>query len=267
LSHPRQLGKIGRWILKISALKFEVRHVRGTQNIVAGTLSRMLDSHTSDSANHIESHLVLTEFPLAFQELAQLQQEDPTLAGIVAQLEKGDMVDGYSLSKGILYCRPKKRGDPKLVVPTAAIPIVFAYFHESQLVRHLGVIKTTSKIRSNFIWKGMDKDIRSCVRACQTCALSRPAQNCHWGLLASEFAQRATQKIFIDYVGKLLRSKAGNTAILVCVDVCSKFVWLVPVREATTRMTIKALNGSIFCNFSVPEVVVSDNAPCFTSRE
>jgi hypothetical protein len=34
LSHPRQLGKIGRWVARISALKFEVRHIRGTQNIV-----------------------------------------------------------------------------------------------------------------------------------------------------------------------------------------------------------------------------------------
>jgi len=84
LSHPRQLGKIGRWVVKISSLKFEVCHVRGTQNIVADTFSRMFDSHTSDSANQTESHLVLIEFPLAFQELGQLQQEDPTLAGIVA---------------------------------------------------------------------------------------------------------------------------------------------------------------------------------------
>jgi len=75
------------------------------------------------------------------------------------------------------------------------------------------------------------------------------------------------QKIFIGYVGKLLRSKAGNTVILVCVYAFSKFVWLVPVREAMTRMTIKALNKSIFGSFSVPEVLVSDNAPCFTSGE
>ena len=184
----------------------------------------MFDSHTSDLENQIERHLMLTEFPLAFQELGQLQQDNHTLAGIVAQLEKSDMVDGYSLSKGILYCRPKKRGDPKLVVPTAAIPMVFAYFHESQLGGHLGLFKTTSKIRSLFIWKGMYKDIGSRVRECQTCALSKPAQNSHWGLLASEFAQRPMQKIFIDYVGKLPRSKAGNTAILVCVDAFSKFV-------------------------------------------
>ena len=151
--------------------------------------------------------------------------------------------------KGILYCCPKKRGDPKLVVLTAAIPIVFAYFHESQLGGHLGSFKTISKIRSQFIWKGMGKYICSSVGACQTCPLSKPAQNSHWGLLASGVVERPVQKIFIDYVGKLLRSKAGNTAILVCVDALSKFVWLVSVKEATTRTTIMALNGSIFCSF------------------
>jgi hypothetical protein len=85
--------------------------------------------------------------------------------------------------RGYLQCRPKKRGDPKLVAPTAAIPMVFAYFHESQLRGQLGIFKTMSKIISQFIWKGMDKDIRSRVRACQTCALSKPAQNSDWGVV------------------------------------------------------------------------------------
>ena len=177
------------------------------------------------------------------------------------------MVDGYILSKGKLYCRPKKRGGPKLVVPTAAIPKVFAYIHELQLGGHLGVFKTISKICSQFIWNSLDKDIHSRVRACQTCALSKPAQKSHWGLLASDVAQRLTQKIFIDYVVKTPRSKASNMAILICVDAVSKFVWLVLVKEAMTRTTIKALNGSIFSSFSVPEVLVSDNTPCFTSSE
>jgi len=124
---------------------------------------------------------MLTEFPLTFQELAQLQREDPTLAGILAELEKCDMVDGYILSKGTLYCRPKKRGDPKLEVPTAALPKGFAYFHESQLGGHLVVFKTINKIRSQFISKVMDKDIRSKVRARQTCAPNKPARHSHWG--------------------------------------------------------------------------------------
>ena len=113
----------------MSALKFKFRHVRGTQNIVADTLSRMIASPTSDSVEQVESNLVLTDFPLAFQELTQLQREDSALAGILTQLEKSDTVGGYTLSKGILYCRSTKRGEPKLVVPTAAITMVCAYFH------------------------------------------------------------------------------------------------------------------------------------------
>jgi transposase InsO family protein len=113
----------------------------------------------------------------------------------------------------------------------------------------------------------MDQEIRSRVRACQTCGLSKPAQNARFRLLASDVAKRPMQKIFIDYVGKHLRSKAGNSVILVCVDAFSKFVWLIPVRQATTKAYIRALQERIFSAFSVPEVLVSDNAQCFTSRE
>jgi transposase InsO family protein len=131
----------------------------------------------------------------------------------------------------------------------------------------LGVYKTIRKIRTHFIWKGMDKHIRNRVGACHICQLSKPAQTLRWGMLSSDVAERPTQKIFIDYVGKLPRSKAGNSAILVCIDAFSKFVWLVPVREMTSKSTIKALTERIFCTFSITEVLVTDNARCFTSCE
>lgn len=51
----------------------------------------------------------------------------------------------------------QQRPMSNLVVPAAAIPTVFAYFHNSPLGSHLGVFKTIKKIRSEFIWKGMDK--------------------------------------------------------------------------------------------------------------
>jgi transposase InsO family protein len=75
------------------------------------------------------------------------------------------------------------------------------------------------------------------------------------------------QKIFIDFVGKFPRSKGGNTVILVCVDAFTKFVWMTPLRQATTAAAIKALKTTIFSSFSVPEILVSDNAQCFVARE
>jgi hypothetical protein len=138
LSHPRQLGKIGRWVVKLSALKFQVRHIRGTQNIVADTLSRMFEAPLPEAPNPEACHLTLTAFPLALQELGQLQREDPVLAGIIAKLERGDNVQNYSLSRGTLYYSAGKRHGEKLVVPAAAIPMVFAYFHDSLLGGTLG---------------------------------------------------------------------------------------------------------------------------------
>jgi transposase InsO family protein len=42
---------------------------------------------------------------------------------------------------------------------------------------------------------------------------------------------------------------------------------MIPVREATMSAIVKALKERIISTFSVPEVVVSDNAQRFTSRE
>ena len=208
---------------------------------MAETLPRMFDSPTSDSANQIESSSAY-RIPSCFPKASINTAGRPSISGYCGPTGKCDMIDSYILSKGILYCLHKKRGDPKLVVPTAAISMVFVHFHESQPDEHAEVFKTISTISSQFIWKGMDKDKPSSFRACQTGALSKLAQNCHWGLVGSDVAQRPIQKIFLGYLGELSRNKAGNSAILGCVDAFSKFVWFVPVKEPTTRTTINRLN-------------------------
>ena len=58
-SHPRHLWKIWRWVAKISALKFQVRHIRVTPNIVADALARMFESSTSETQNQVECNLTL----------------------------------------------------------------------------------------------------------------------------------------------------------------------------------------------------------------
>jgi len=58
--------------------------------------------------NQVVCHLALTTFPLAFQDLGQLQREYSVLAYIIVKLEIGDKFDNYSLSEGTLYCRSNK---------------------------------------------------------------------------------------------------------------------------------------------------------------
>jgi hypothetical protein len=63
----------GTWGSKISALKFQVRHIRGTLSVVAHILSIACDSSSSpDAHNQVSCHLAVTAFPLAFHEFGQL---------------------------------------------------------------------------------------------------------------------------------------------------------------------------------------------------
>ena len=260
LSHPRQLGRIGRWVIRLSSFKFQAHHIRGTQNVIADALSRMYD----DQAELVVAP-VLLEFPILFEDIGIHQRSDPELNAIIERLGSEE-VPGYSLKKGVLHCKARYDRQPKIVVPQVLVPSLYGYFHESPLGGHLGVRKTIHKIRQSFIWKGMDSDIASRVRACRLCGLSKPALNTHYGMLSSDVATRPMEKLFIDFVGKFPRSRAGNTYALVCVDAFTKFSWIFPVREASTATTTRALN-SIFAVFGVPEVLVSDNAAQFTSRE
>jgi len=45
LSHPWQLEKIGHWVVKLSALKFQVQRIRGMQNIVGILFPECLRLH------------------------------------------------------------------------------------------------------------------------------------------------------------------------------------------------------------------------------
>ena len=60
LNHPKQLGRIGRWILRLNCYKFKVQHIKGTQNVVADTLSRMFQSPTNtvESEESLETPVV-----------------------------------------------------------------------------------------------------------------------------------------------------------------------------------------------------------------
>jgi hypothetical protein len=151
LSHPRQLGKIGRWVVKISSLKFKVQHVRGTQNVVADALSRMFDASHHEAVS-VPCHNLLTKFPLAFCDLAKLQREDPDeLLPVLEKLERKEPDPRFSLVNGVLHCRSRCDRKRKVVVPMATVPMLFEYYHTSPLGGHLGVFKTIQKIQENFI--------------------------------------------------------------------------------------------------------------------
>jgi len=74
------------------------------------------------------------------------------------------------------------------------------------------------------------------------------------------------ERIFVDFVGPLTRTKRGNMAILVLVDGFSKFVKFFPVRKITSQTSVDCLEKCYFPAYGVPSMLVTDNARVFRSR-
>jgi hypothetical protein len=71
----------------------------------------------------------------------------------------------------------------------------------------------------------MRLEIFDYVRKCDLCQRAKPAQDTRVGLHAASPSSQPMEKLFVDFMGPLTRTKRGNLAILVVVDGFSKFVF------------------------------------------
>jgi hypothetical protein len=144
--------------------------------------------------------------------------------------------------------------------------MVVRYFHDGIFAGHLGTRKTLGKISSNCWWPSMRNEVFNYVHKCELCQRMKPVQNARVGLHSAEPSSYPMEKLFVDFVGPLVRSKRGNIAILVVVDAFSKFVVFYPVRKITSRAVLECLERGFFSVYGTPKYVVTDNARVFCCK-
>ncbi len=124
---------------------------------------------------------------------------------------------------------------------------------------HPGICQMKATARSYLWWPGLDQDIESLVNSCQVCQATRnqpsavPLHTQTW-----KWREWVWQRIHIDFA-----EKDGNNFLMV-IDAHSK--WLEVFRMPTTTSANSKLR-KLFASYGLPEEVVSDNGPQFTSTE
>ena len=109
-------------------------------------------------------------------------------------------------------------------------------------------------------WPGLDADLEGrvsrCVH-CQECRKSPPSAPLHpW-----EWPQRPWVRVHADYAGPFL-----GHMFLVLIDYHSKWMEVHMTNSSTTAVTIAKMRSS-FATLGLPEQLVTDNGPSFTSEE
>ncbi|KAK3510980.1 hypothetical protein QTP70_027788 [Hemibagrus guttatus] len=122
-------------------------------------------------------------------------------------------------------------------------------------------------ISRRFWWPSLGLDVEGYVRQCSTCAQARTSRQRPEGLLVPlPVPRRPWSHLSVDFLTDLPDS-GGFTAVMVVVDQFSKGCKLVPLKGLPTAMQMaEAMFSHVFQNFGLPEDIVSDRGPQFTSR-
>ena len=73
------------------------------------------------------------------------------------------------------------------------------------------------------------------------------------------------EKVHMDFIGLLPKSKMGNEHILVIIDQFTKWVECIPLPNQEAEITARAAINEFFCRFGCPLQLVTDQGRNFES--
>lgn len=259
-------GRLARWSLKLQAFNFDIQHRKGSQNVVADTLSRL---HMD------EINMFISEKPLIDLESDEFKCEEYTqLIEVIRENE--DKLPDLKIVDSFVYKKTlPSDGNPvhenftwKLWVPTGLTESLIENAHKSIVKSHCGIGRTIAALRQYFYWPKMARQVRDFVNRCIVCKETKAPNKILRAKMGNEtVTDRPWQKIFIDFIGPFPRSSLGNTFIFIVLDHLTKFVLLKPMAKANSKNVIKFLESEVFHKFGVPQLVHSDNGKQFVSFE
>ncbi|KAK3505765.1 hypothetical protein QTP70_004043 [Hemibagrus guttatus] len=141
------------------------------------------------------------------------------------------------------------------------------WVHEAPSSGHPGTRRSAQLVSRRFWWPSLGFDVEDFIRQCATCAQARTSRERPEGLLEPlPVPRRPWSHLSVDFLTDLPDS-GSFMAIVVVVDRFSKGCKQVPLKGLPTAMqTADAMFTHVFRNFGLPEDVVSDRGPQFTSR-
>ena len=152
-------------------------------------------------------------------------------------------------------------------VPAKLRERVMREHHDPPIMGHPGTRKTLDLVRRTYSWPGITRHIGDWVKRCVLCARSKPDRSGNNGLLRPlQQAAGPWSSISVDFVTQLPPSN-GYDAIMVVVDRFTKYSIFIPCMTALSTLdTAQLFIDHVFSKFGLPQEIISDRGPQFTSR-
>uniref|UniRef100_A0A8K9UP97 Gypsy retrotransposon integrase-like protein 1 n=1 Tax=Oncorhynchus mykiss TaxID=8022 RepID=A0A8K9UP97_ONCMY len=237
--NPRQ----ARWAMFFTRFVFTLSYRPGSQNVKADALSRLYDTEerSMDPTPILPASCLVA----------------PVVWELDADIERASRAEPS----------PPECPAGRLYVPSAVRDRLIYWAHTSPSSGHPGIGRTMRCLDGRYWWPTLAKDVRIYVSSCSVCAQCKAPRHLPRGKLQPlPVPQRPWSHLSVDFLTDLPPSQ-GYTTILVVVDRFSKSCRLLPLPGLPTALqTAEALFTHVFRHYGVPEDIVSDRGPQFTSR-
>ncbi|KAM1376183.1 hypothetical protein ACFX2F_037951 [Malus domestica] len=259
-----------RWMLLLQEFDIEIRDKKGSENVVADHLSRMVHNE--------EALPILETFP--DEQLMSIKVSEPWYADLVNFLVTKQIPSTYTRHQ-----RDKLRHDARFYVwddpylwkfcldqivrrcvYDSEFRSILSFCHTYACGGHFGTQRTALKVlQCGFYWPSIFKDARTFCLTCDKCQrmgnIGVRDQMPQVSILNVE--------IFdvwgIDFMGPF-PSSYGFIYILLAVDYVSKWVEAKATRTNDSKVVADFIRTNIFARFGMPRVIISDGGSHFCNR-
>lgn len=257
-------GRIARWLIDLAAFDFDIKYVKGDENVVADALSRVdhsslepdqpnllcffgdNDKNETEASDSISFESILLSsqttdpFISAVREYLSTKSlpNDPALASLVRQYANRCEVKDDRLKISM-----KKR--LALVIPRSLVDTVLFSAHDDKMFGgHCGFDRTFYRLKKYF-WPGMTKEIKDYVASCTVCARFNIPNKKPYGRMKPITMDPSSQPmdfVSVDVTGPLEVSAAGYKYIIVFVDYATRWAFAFPTKHHIATFQNKTHN-------------------------
>ena len=263
--------RVQRFRLRMMRYRFTISHVPGASLKVADALSRAPCSEAQpadvvferETAAYVDA--VVQSLPATDKQIERIkhhQEEDEECQEAIRYTQSGwpsrqelygvmkhylNVATELSVKDGILM-----RGS-RIVIPVAPRPEMLDRVHTG----HQGISKCRERARQSIWWPGLSRQLEERVKSCSICRKCTSQRS--EPLIPTSLPELPWQRVETD----LFEMKGRN--YLVIVDYYSRYIEIALLNRTTADEVIRHTK-SVFSRHGIPEVVVSDNGPQFSSE-